>query len=75
MLITSCFVSIVCQVHRRREVEAESYWDFKALDYNGSGLISLKDAFMLFQEYHAEFFSLDIWHAFLESRDYQGNFL
>ena len=65
----------LCQIERRKTVETEAYWDFRALDYTGSGFIALKDALLLFQEYHADQFSLDTWNAFLESRDCPGDFM
>ncbi|XP_035826163.1 uncharacterized protein LOC101847194 [Aplysia californica] len=63
------FYLVLEEIERRKTLDSEAYWDFQALDYSGSGLIALKDALLLFQEYHADQFSLDTWHEFLCSRD------
>ncbi|XP_041349458.1 uncharacterized protein LOC121368777 [Gigantopelta aegis] len=64
------FIDILVEIERRQAVEEQAYWDFQALDYNGDHRINLKDALMLFQEFHGENFSLETWHRFLDSRDY-----
>ena len=63
------FVAVLEELERRRSIEEQAYWDFQALDYRGTNRISLKDALMLFREFHADRFSLHTWNQFLESRD------
>ena len=62
------FIDILVEIERRQVVEKQAYWDFQALDYNGDHRISLKDAFMLFEEFHGDHFSLETWRGFLDSR-------
>lgn len=63
------FVAVLEELERRRSIEEQAFWDFQALDYRGTNRISLKDALMLFREFHADRFSLQTWNQFLESRD------
>ncbi|XP_022298182.2 uncharacterized protein LOC111107326 isoform X1 [Crassostrea virginica] len=62
------FIDVLEELQRRRSVDEQSYWDFQALDSSGTNRISLKDALLLFREFHAERFSMHTWHQFLESR-------
>lgn len=63
------FLDVLEELERRRSIEEQSYWDFQALDYNGSNRISLKDALLLFKEFHGDRFSLYTWNNFLKSRE------
>ena len=56
------FLEVMEEVYRRQSVEEQAYWDFQAFDYTGSNHIQLTDAFLLFQEFHADRFSLDTWY-------------
>ncbi|XP_076469710.1 uncharacterized protein LOC143300038 [Babylonia areolata] len=62
------FLTVLEEISRRQSLEEQAYWDFQALDSDGSHRIKLKDALTLFQEYHGDAFSLYTWHAFLQSR-------
>ncbi|KAL8585443.1 hypothetical protein ACOMHN_024604 [Nucella lapillus] len=62
------FLAVLEEIARRQSLDEQAYWDFQALDFNGSHRIKLNDAFTLFQEYHGDAFSLFTWHAFLQSR-------
>lgn len=48
------FIDVLEELERRRSIDEQSYWDFQALDYNGTNRICLKDAFLLFREFHQE---------------------
>ncbi|RUS75677.1 hypothetical protein EGW08_016571 [Elysia chlorotica] len=63
------FVDILEELERRRSIESEAFWDFQALDSSGNNFISLSHAFLLFREYHGDYFSLDNWNKFLNSRE------
>lgn len=63
------FMPVLEELERRRSIEEQAYWDFQALDYKGTNRISLKDALMMFREFHADRFSLYTWKQFLQSRD------
>ncbi|CAC5415797.1 unnamed protein product [Mytilus coruscus] len=63
------FIAVLEEIERRRSVEEQAYWDFQALDYKGTNRISLKDALMMFREFHGDRFSLYTWKEFLQSRD------
>ncbi|XP_070192500.1 trichohyalin-like isoform X3 [Littorina saxatilis] len=62
------FLVVLEEISRRQSLEEQAYWDFQALDLNGSHRIRLQDALTLFQEYHEDSFSLHTWHRFLQSR-------
>lgn len=66
------FIDVLEELERRRSIDEQSYWDFQALDYNGTNRICLKDAFLLFREFHQERFSMFTWQKFLESRTFPG---
>lgn len=66
------FIAVLEEIERRRSVEEQAYWDFQALDYKGTNRISLKDALMMFREFHGDRFSLYAWKEFLQSRDDPG---
>ncbi|XP_063400098.1 trichohyalin-like isoform X3 [Mytilus trossulus] len=66
------FIAVLEEIERRRSVEEQAYWDFQALDYKGTNRISLKDALMMFREFHGDRFSLYTWKEFLQSRDDPG---
>ncbi|XP_046580730.1 uncharacterized protein LOC124288178 isoform X2 [Haliotis rubra] len=64
----SSFVGVLEEIERLQAIHEQAYWDFQALDYNGDHRITLKDALMLFKEFHGESFSMQTWHDFLSSR-------
>ncbi|XP_055958286.1 putative autophagy-related protein 11 [Patella vulgata] len=64
------FIIVLLEIERQRTLQEQCYWDFRALDTNGDGKIMLRDAFILFQEFHGEKFSLDTWKRFLSCREY-----
>ncbi|ESO89984.1 hypothetical protein LOTGIDRAFT_164683 [Lottia gigantea] len=64
------FLVVLSEIERRRLIQEEAYWDFRALDLDGNNKISLKDALILFREFHGENFSLDTWNKFISSREY-----
>ncbi|XP_062600408.1 trichohyalin-like [Saccostrea cucullata] len=68
----SHFIEVLEELQRRQSIEEQSYWDFQALDYNGTNRICLKDALLLFREFHQERFSMYTWHQFLDSRAVPG---
>ncbi|KAK3102812.1 hypothetical protein FSP39_014083 [Pinctada imbricata] len=62
------FLEVLEEIERRRSTEETAFWDFQALDYNNTHRISLKDALLLFKEFHGDRFSMYTWRQFLESR-------
>lgn len=62
------FVDVLEEIERLQAIHEQAYWDFQALDYDGDHRITLKDALMLFKEFHGENFSMQTWHDFLSSR-------
>ncbi|XP_055999875.1 trichohyalin-like isoform X3 [Ostrea edulis] len=68
----SHFIDVLEELERRRSIEEQSYWDFQALDYNSTNRICLKDALLLFREFHQNRFSMYTWHKFLDSRAVPG---
>ncbi|XP_048257437.1 uncharacterized protein LOC124116969 isoform X2 [Haliotis rufescens] len=62
------FVDVLKEIERLQAIHEQAYWDFQALDYDGDHRITLKDALMLFKEFHGENFSMQTWHDFLSSR-------
>lgn len=54
LICRSHFIDVLEELERRRSIDEQSYWDFQALDYNGTNRICLKDAFLLFREFHQE---------------------
>ena len=63
------FMSVLGEIERRRTLENKIIWDFRTLDTEGSGRISLKSALFLFKTVHAENFSLKTWRNFVKERD------
>ena len=62
------FIDVLDELDRRKTLEEKVYWDFKAVDVEGKGRISLKTALMLFKAVHNELFSMKTWRAFLSER-------
>lgn len=62
------FIDVLDELDRRKTLEEKVYWDFKAVDVEGKGRISLKTALMLFKAVHNELFSMKTWRAFLAQR-------
>ena len=62
------FGSLLREMERRRELEAKVSWDFKSLDMDKDGRISLQSALFLFKTVHDNRFSLKLWNSFLSSR-------
>lgn len=62
------FAALLQEMERRRELEARVSWDFKALDMEKNGRISLQSALFLFKAVHGRNFSLKLWNSFLSSR-------
>ncbi|KAL5014535.1 hypothetical protein ScPMuIL_008805 [Solemya velum] len=62
------FEDVLCELDRRQNTEEQAYWDFQALDITGANRISLRDAQLLFKEYHGDSFSVKTWQDFLKSR-------
>lgn len=63
------FINVLDELDRRKAVEEKVYWDFKAVDVEGKGRISLKTALMLFKAVHNELFSMRTWRSFLSQRE------
>ncbi|XP_033123436.1 trichohyalin-like isoform X2 [Anneissia japonica] len=63
------FLPVLLELERRRIVEEQALWDFKALDRDGCDVISIKDALFLFKATHQEKFSMNTWNKFLETRE------
>lgn len=64
------FTSVLAELDRRKELEEKVYWDFKTVDVEGKGRISLKTALMLFKAVHNELFSMKTWRSFLAQREF-----
>lgn len=62
------FIGVLNELDRRKSLEDKVYWDFKAVDVEGKGRISLKTALMLFKAVHNELFSMKTWRSFLTQR-------
>ena len=62
------FIDVLDELDRRKTLEEKVYWDFKAVDVEGKGRVSLKTALMLFKAVHNELFSMKTWRAFLAQR-------
>ena len=63
------FVNVLDELDRRKALEEKVFWDFKAVDVEGNGRISLKSALMLFKLVHSELFSMKTWRSFLSQRE------
>ena len=64
------FVDVLDELDRRKSLEEKIYWDFKTLDVEGKGRISLKTALLLFKAVHNELFSMKTWRSFVSQREY-----
>ena len=62
------FGSLLREMERRRELEEKVSWDFKCLDMDKNGRISLQSALFLFKTVHENRFSMKLWNSFLSSR-------
>ena len=60
------------ELSRRRQLDEQSQWDFRALDQTGSARLPPAQALLLFQVTHGDTFSMSTWHAFLKDRDDPG---
>ena len=60
---------MLLEIDRRRHVEEQAQWDFRALDRKGSYRLPLPDALLLFRHTQGENFSLSVWQGFLASRE------
>ena len=65
------FTTVLDEIERRRTLEEKIIWDFKTLDMEGNGRISLKSTLFLFKTVHGEYFSLKTWQTFVRER--KGN--
>ncbi|PFX16028.1 hypothetical protein AWC38_SpisGene19720 [Stylophora pistillata] len=64
------FMDVLDELDRRKGLEEKISWDFKALDVEGKGRISLKTALLLFKAVHNELFSMKTWRSFVSHREY-----
>ena len=64
------FTNVLNELDRRKSLEEKIYWDFKTVDVEGKGRISLKTALLLFKAVHNELFSMKTWRSFLSQREY-----
>ena len=64
------FIGVLEELDRRRSLEEKIYWDFKTVDVEGKGRISLSTALFLFKSVHNELFSMKSWRSFLSSREF-----
>lgn len=64
------FTDVLHELDRRKILEEKIYWDFKTVDVEGKGRISLKAALLLFKAVHNELFSMKTWRSFLSQREY-----
>ena len=62
------FHSVLQEIDRRRNLEDKISWDFKTLDSEGNGRITVNSALFLFKTVHAELFSMKMWKGFLAGR-------
>lgn len=62
------FPDIVKEIERRHFMEEKIKWDFRALDVENKGRISLESALFLFKAVHGDKFSQRYWNLFEESR-------
>ncbi|EDO46860.1 predicted protein, partial [Nematostella vectensis] len=63
------FSAVLEEFERRKTLEDKIYWDFRALDYEGTNRISIKSALFLFKSVHEDYFSIRTWKAFLDQRE------
>ncbi|RMX39987.1 hypothetical protein pdam_00022972 [Pocillopora damicornis] len=64
------FMDVLDDLDRRKSLEEKISWDFKSLDIEGKGRISLKTALLLFKAVHNELFSMKTWRSFVSQREY-----
>ena len=64
------FMDVLDDLDRRKSLEEKISWDFKSLDVEGKGRISLKTALLLFKAVHNELFSMKTWRSFVSQREY-----
>lgn len=62
------FPDVVRELERRHVMEEKVKWDFRALDVEDVGRISIKSALFLFKAVHGNRFSQAYWRKFLEGR-------
>ncbi|XP_078596993.1 uncharacterized protein LOC144873475 isoform X1 [Branchiostoma floridae x Branchiostoma japonicum] len=62
------FVDVLMELDRRKCLEEKVYWDFQALDRDGSHRLRPNDALLLFRATHGEKFSFRTWNEFVASR-------
>ena len=62
------FVPLLEELERRRSLEEKLRWDFFSLDYQGTCVISVQNALLLFKNTHNDRFSLHVWRKFLATR-------
>ena len=63
------FINVLDELDRRKALEEKVYWDFKTVDVEGKGRISLKTALFLFKAVHNDLFSMKTWRSFLSQRE------
>ena len=63
------FHYLLQELERRRTLESQVKWDFRALDTDDDGRISLQSALFLFKTVHDRSFTLQLWNSFLSSRN------
>lgn len=68
MVTREKFGHLLREMERRRQLEEKVSWDFKALDMDKDGRISLQSALFLFKTVHGHNFSIKLWNSFLSSR-------
>eukprot|EP00111_Clytia_hemisphaerica_P002852 TCONS_00008039-protein len=62
------FPDLIKEIERRHFMEEKIKWDFRALDKEDNGRISLESALFLFKAVHGEKFSQRYWNLFADSR-------
>ena len=62
------FMAVLQELDRRKSLEEKILWDFKTLDAEGHGRITIKSTLFLFKAVHGELFSMQTWKAFLAGR-------
>jgi len=62
------FSDLVREIERRHVMEEKIKWDFRALDKENVGRISLEAALFLFKAVHGNKFSQRYWNLFAENR-------
>ncbi|XP_078676996.1 uncharacterized protein LOC144913832 [Branchiostoma floridae x Branchiostoma belcheri] len=62
------FLDVLMEIDRRKCLEEKVYWDFQALDRDGSHRLRPSDALLLLRATHGEKFSFQTWNRFVASR-------